>query len=227
MTSASWSTTAQPAPNGLAGMLPAKFAPLAAILLGHALLFYAIYSGMLHKAAQVVLPQEVFVTFIAPPATPPAALPNLAPPVAMAAPVTPPLPPIAVSVETAITPPPPAAAPAERVAAVAVPVSAPAAPAANSAPRLVTSSVEYVQAPQLVYPPSSKRLNEQGKVVLRVLVNEKGQPAQVSVFSSSGFARLDEAGRQATLRAIFKPHLEEGRAIAVYVDVLLNFQLSS
>ncbi len=227
MTSATWSFTAEPAPRGLAGKLPATFTPLAAILLGHALLFYAFYSGMLHKVVQAAMPQAVMVTFIAPPATPPAAQPKLAPLVAPTAPITPPLPPVAVAVENTITPPPPAAATPERTAAVAVPVSAAAAPTAVSAPRLITSGVEYIQPPQLVYPPTSKRLNEQGRVVLRVLVNEKGQPAQVAVQTSSGFARLDEAGRQATLRAVFKPHIEEGRAIAVYVDVLLNFQLAS
>ncbi len=227
MTSAIWSTSTAAAPNGLAGRLPAKFAPLAAIFVLHVLIFYAFHSGMLHKVARVALPQAVFVTFITPPATPPAALPTMAPMAAPAMPVAPPLPPVAVTVDNAITPPPAAAAPAERVAAVAAPVSTPAAPAAVSAPRLITSGVEYVQAPQLVYPPASKRMNEQGKVVLRVLVNEKGQPAQVTVLTSSGFARLDEAGRQATLRATFKPHLEEGRAIAVYVDVPLTFALSS
>ncbi len=227
MTSATWSTSTQAAPSGLAGLLPAKFAPLAAIVLLHALAFYAFYSGMLHKVAQAALPHEVFVTFVAPPAPPPAALPKMAPLATPAIAPAMPLPPIPVAVENTITPPPAAAAPAERVAATPAPVSAPAAPAAVSAPRLLTSGVEYVQAPQLVYPATSKRLNEQGKVVLRVLVNEKGQPSQVTVQTSSGFPRLDEAGRLATLRAVFKPHIEDGRAVAVYVDVPLNFQLAS
>ncbi len=226
MTSATWSTSTQAAAGGLAALLPAKFAPLAAIALLHALVFYAFYSGMLHQVAQAALPHQVLLTLVPPPAAPPAALPKMAP---LAAPVLPqvqPLPPVPVSVENTITLPP-AAAPAERISAEPAPVSAPAAPAAVSAPRLLTSGVEYVQPPQLVYPVTSKRLNEQGKVVLRVLVNEKGQPSQISVQVSSGFARLDEAGRQATLRAVFKPHIEDGRAIAVYVDVPLNFQLTS
>jgi protein TonB len=227
MTSATWSTSTQAAPGGLAGLLPAKFAPLAAIVLLHALVFYAFYSGMLHKVAQAALPHEVFVTFVTPPAPPPTALPKMAPLAPPTMPVTQPLPPVPVVVENTITPPPAAAAPSERVSAAPAPVSAPAALAAVTAPRLLTSGVEYVQPPQLVYPVTSKRLNEQGKVVLRVLVNEKGQPSQVTVHTSSGFPRLDEAGRQATLRTVFKPHIEDGRAIAVYVDVLLNFQLTN
>ena len=104
-----------------------------------------------------------------------------------------------------------------------------AAPARRrpAAPRTITSGVEYLRAPQPEYPALSKRMGEQGKVVLRILVNEKGLPDQVLVQTSSGFARLDEAGRQAALRALFKPHLEDGRPVAVFVIVPLNFQLAS
>jgi protein TonB len=70
-------------------------------------------------------------------------------------------------------------------------------------------------------------MGEQGKVVLRILVNEKGLPDQVHVQTSSGFARLDEAGRQAALRALFKPYMEDGRPVAVFVIVPLNFTLAS
>jgi protein TonB len=73
----------------------------------------------------------------------------------------------------------------------------------------------------------SKRMGEQGKVVLRILVNEKGHPDQVQIQTSSGFARLDEAGRQAGLRAVFKPRLEDGRPVSVYVLIPVNFQLTS
>jgi protein TonB len=120
--------------------------------------------------------------------------------------------------------PPAAAAPVATPApAVTAPVAAPPAPAT---PRLITSGVEYLQSPAPVYPAMSKRMGEQGKVVLRVLVNDKGLPEQVQVHASSGFARLDEAARQAVLRALFKPHVEEGRAVPVYVLVPLNFKLA-
>ncbi|MDQ2989085.1 MAG: energy transducer TonB, partial [Pseudomonadota bacterium] len=107
----------------------------------------------------------------------------------------------------------------------AAPAAAPPAPVAG--PRTITSGVEYIRAPQPDYPALSKRMGEQGKVVLRILVNEKGLPDQVTVQTSSGFARLDEAGRQAALRALFKPHMEDGRPVAVFVIVPLNFQMAS
>ncbi len=87
--------------------------------------------------------------------------------------------------------------------------------------------MQYILAPQPVYPQMSKRMGEQGKVVLRILVNENGKPDQVTVQTSSGSARLDEAGRQAALRALFKPHMEDGRAVSVYAIVPLVFTLAT
>jgi protein TonB len=216
--------------DGPLGRLRAKLGPLALIVVAHALLFYAIYSGLLHRVVKHALPREVYVSFVSPP--PPAPAPPVAPPtVQLSAPppvVTPPPPAIAIAPsERAITMPPPAAAPAQKAASAPLLAAAPAVPAPSAGPRTITSGVQYLQAPQPVYPPMSRRMGEQGKVVLRVLVSEKGKPDQVLVQTSSGFARLDEAGRQAALRALFKPHLEDGRPVAVFVIVPLNFQLAS
>ncbi len=89
----------------------------------------------------------------------------------------------------------------------------------------MVSSVEYLQAPKPDYPISAKRAGEQGKVVLRVLVDDKGHPERVDVRESAGFSKLDEAARQAVMRASFKPHLEDGRPVPVYVLVPINFAL--
>ena len=117
------------------------------------------------------------------------------------------------------------AAPAAAVAVAAAPAPTPAAPVAG--PRTITSGVQYIRAPQPEYPALSKRMGEQGRVVLRILVNEKGLPDQVIVQTSSGFARLDEAARQAALRALFKPHFEDGRPVPVFAIVPLNFQMAA
>jgi protein TonB len=69
-------------------------------------------------------------------------------------------------------------------------------------------------------------MGEEGRVVLRILINEKGQPERVEIEKSSGFSRLDEAARQAALNALFKPHIENGRPIAVYAMVPIGFKLS-
>ncbi len=101
----------------------------------------------------------------------------------------------------------------------------PAPPAPAERGPVTVSHVEYLQAPKPDYPLSAKRAGEQGKVLLRVLVDEKGRPERVDVRESAGFARLDEAARQAVLRASFKPHVEDGRAVPVYVMVPISFAL--
>jgi len=130
-------------------------------------------------------------------------------------------------------PPPAAAAPLapaapepQAAAAQAAPAAppAPAAPAAPAPPKTV-SGVEYIQPPQPDYPPIAKRMGEEGKVMLRVLVSDRGRPEKVDVQKSSGFARLDEAARQAAMRAMFKPHLEDGRPVAVYALIPINFSI--
>lgn len=68
-------------------------------------------------------------------------------------------------------------------------------------------------------------MGEEGKVMLRVLVNDRGRPEKVDVQKSSGFARLDEAARQAAMRAMFKPHLEDGKPVAVYALIPINFSI--
>lgn len=217
----------------LTGGLRARFGPIAAVVAVHALLFYLISSGLLPRVAEVALPQVVDVTFVAPEPEPPAPTPPAVPKTVTLAqlppPVVVPVPVIEVArAPDAVTLPPPAPAPAAAPAEqprIAV-ASAPApAPAPQSGPKTISSGVEYIQPPQPVYPSQSRRMGEQGKVVLRVLVNEKGRPDQVLVQHSSGSSRLDEAGRQAALRALFKPHVEDGRPVAVFVIVPLNFQL--
>lgn len=206
-----------------------KFAPFAAIVLGHAVLFYAINSGMLRNVTKALLPQVVNITFVASPEplkqTPPP--PKTVPVVQKTPTFVPPLPQLnTVQTEPTITlpPPQPRTADATPSTAAPAPVAAPA-PAAPSVPKTV-SGVEYIRAPQPVYPSIARRMGETGTVTLRVLIGEKGLAEQVVIQKSSGSANLDEAGRQAVLRALYKPHVEDGKPVPVYALVPINFQLS-
>jgi protein TonB len=214
--------------------LRAKFGPLTTVVAVHAALFYFAYSGMMSRMVDAALPQAVLVSFVAPPPppkAPPPAAPKVVPLVQLPPPVLPsvPVPVVQIAPQPNVVTVTQTAMPAEprpvQVATVSV-ATAPT-PAVASTPKTISTGVEYIQAPQPVYPLMSKRMGEQGRVMLRILVNEKGMPDQVQVHTSSGSARLDEAGRQAALRAQFKPHMEDGHAVAVYVIVPLNFQLSS
>jgi len=208
--------------------LRAKFGPLAMVLLAHVVLFYFIYSGTLTRMVDAALPSAVVVTFVAPP--PPKAPPAASPKTVPLAQLTPPVLPSVPEPVVQLAPPPnvisvtQAPPPAEKAPATPAVVSA--APASGT-PKTITTGMEYILPLQTVYPPLSKRMGEQGKVMLRILVGENGKPDQVQVHSSSGFSRLDEAGRQAGLRVQFKPHIEDGRAVPVYVLIPVNFQLTS
>ena len=97
-----------------------------------------------------------------------------------------------------------------------------------SHPKTVTSGVEYLQKPAPVYPTFSRRMQEEGKVILRVLVSLKGKPEQVEIQKSSGFPRLDEAARQTVLSSyLFKPYSENGQVQSVFVLIPINFQLNN
>lgn len=98
------------------------------------------------------------------------------------------------------------------------------------APAPVTAArfdADYLQNPKPVYPPMSRRLNEEGKVILRVKVSRDGHPLAVEIKQSSGYPRLDEAARNAVERWRFVPARQGDQAIEAAVLVPLNFTLNS
>jgi protein TonB len=205
-----------------------KLTPLAVIVLAHVVVFYLAYSGMLRSVTQTIMPQVVNVTFVAAPeplkqAPPPKEVPLVQPKQSF----VPPLPIVNIAqTEPTITLPPPQPRPGEPAPAAAVPTAQVAPPAApvSSTPKTV-SGVEYIRAPQPVYPSIARRMGESGTVMFRVLIGEKGTAEQVVIQKSSGSANLDEAGRQAVLRALYKPYIEDGKAVPVYALVPINFQI--
>lgn len=211
-----------PSPDGLAKL--GKFSVIVAI---HAGFFYLLQTGMLRDAVHAVLPQVVNVSFVAPPAPQPEPPAPKTVPVMQAPAITPPpLPLLNITVENTITPPPAqprSEAPTSPSATPPQVAVAPAAPAVPAPLRLV-QGVEYVRPPAPVYPTISRRLGETGVVMLRVLISEKGLPEQAIIAKSSGSGNLDEAGRVAAMRALFKPYMEDGKPVAVYVLVPINFQ---
>jgi len=108
--------------------------------------------------------------------------------------------------------------------------SASRAPATEAAaPKLVAPRFDaaYLSNPPPAYPPLSRRLGEEGKVVLRVFVEPDGQPSQVEMRTSSGHARLDEAALGAVRRWRFVPARRGESPVAAWVLVPLNFTLNT
>lgn len=109
-------------------------------------------------------------------------------------------------------------------ATVALPVKAPppAPPPALpvSAPQF---DAAYLNNPPPAYPPVSRRLREEGRVVLHVRVLPDGLPDEIEVQSTSGSPRLDQAARETVRRWRFVPARQGGDAIAAWVRVPIAF----
>jgi protein TonB len=129
---------------------------------------------------------------------------------------------------------PPAILPKETPAQMSVPATPepppplPAPVAAAPAPVALTPPVfnaDYLDNPSPVYPALSRRLHEQGRVVLRVLVNTRGAADDVQINASSGHARLDDSARDTVRRWKFVPARRGAEAVPAWVLVPVSFGL--
>jgi len=106
--------------------------------------------------------------------------------------------------------------------------SAPPVPAAPSAEAVVTQprfDANYLDNPAPAYPALSRRMGEEGKVLLRVQVEANGQPSRIELKQSSGSSRLDQAAEQAVWRWKFIPAKRGNEALAAWVVVPISFNL--
>ncbi len=75
------------------------------------------------------------------------------------------------------------------------------------------------------YPPTSRRLVEEGLVVVECLVNVEGKCQEVKLKTSSGFARLDEAVLKHAPRAWrLTPGTEDGKPVPQWITVPIRFK---
>ena len=87
--------------------------------------------------------------------------------------------------------------------------------------------IEGFSNPAPQYPYLSRVNSEEGKVVLRVHVNQKGKVAKIETYKSSGYRRLDKAATTAVRRWQFKPAQIDGRPAKGIVNVPISFVLSN
>lgn len=201
----------------------------------HVAALWAMQSGLLRRVVEIVVPAEIVVEFLAPPAPkvqpqPPAppkltpvkqSTPKAAAPVKTMAPL-----PLAIADSTpSPNAPTGATAPAAPAPQVTAPIAeAPPAPAPLRV-QLPSSDADYLQNPKPSYPPMSKRLGEQGKVVVRVLIEVDGKAQKAEIKQSSGFDRLDQAALNTVLRWRYVPGKRAGVAEAMWFNVPINFVL--
>lgn len=108
----------------------------------------------------------------------------------------------------------------------------PPAPVAEAAPAPAPATVtparfdaDYLHNPKPAYPVMSRRLGEQGRVVLNVRVLADGTPEKVEVKTGSGYPRLDQAALEAVARWRFVPARRGDVPVDAWVQVPLNFSL--
>ncbi len=70
-------------------------------------------------------------------------------------------------------------------------------------------------------------MGEEGKVLLKVLVNENGKVVEAGVMESSGYERLDASAMEAVRRWEFVAQERNGKVVASWVIVPVNFTLNS
>ncbi len=207
------------------------------VLLFHALAIWALQTGLLMRAVEIIVPVEVLAQMIDLPV--PKADPALLKPpepvkqvVSKPKQVTQVAPTLLAVVDATPTPNAPSvqpiAPPAPYVPTVAVAaVAAPAPPSPPAAAKIVlpSSDADYLSNPKPPYPPMSKRLSEQGKVIVRVLISAEGQPLKAELRQSSGFERLDQSALATVMKWRYVPGKRDGVAETMSFNVPITFQL--
>ena len=195
---------------------PATRTSVAAVVIaGHAAVIYALAVTMgVVEAPPIIEPIKAVIIDTPPPEPEPYVPPET--PAAPQQPVVevpmPEIPPVIAPPAASITVPPVAEVPSTE------PSTAPAI--------METKSLSVTRRIEPVYPPASRRLDEQGVVRLRVLVDERGRPREVQIAQSSGFDRLDQAAVTAVRRWQFSPAMQESRAVTAWTRVNVMFQLN-
>ncbi len=210
------------------------------VVLLHVGLIWALQSGMLIRAAEILIPAEMLSEWVDPPVPiQPIKLPPPAPqpPIKSPEPVkrtTLPVPtsvqPLAVAtptVQATVATAPALAAPVAPAKAAA-PVQAPPAPPAPAAAAVVqqpSSNADYLQNPKPPYPSLSARLGETGKTVYKVWIDIDGKPQRAELVSSSGFPRLDKAAYDTVMSWRYVPGKRNGVAEAMAFNVPIHWEL--
>jgi protein TonB len=131
--------------------------------------------------------------------------------------------PVASAEKTETAPAPPV------TPAPAAPAAPPAAPSqtADSRPPLTLPNLnaDYLHNPAPPYPEQARERGEQGKVLVRALINTDGAVSELSMKRSSGFADLDRSALETVKKWRFVPARRGSEAVSAWVVVPITFSL--
>lgn len=95
-----------------------------------------------------------------------------------------------------------------------------------------TGGAVYSRRPELVmlvppvYPKDAERDRIEGSVELRIHVTENGTVDEVEIVTSSGVRSMDEAAINAARRTRFRPAIQNGRRVAMWINYPIQFALN-
>ncbi|MES2499126.1 MAG: energy transducer TonB [Pseudomonadota bacterium] len=215
------------------------------VLLAHIGIIYMLMTQKPLEKIQTPPAKPMMVSLIAPPAPEPELVPVIEPPKPQVKPKVKPI----VKPKKVVEKIKPIETPVERLveATVEQPIEeeVPATPIepvkvseAPKAPPVIEQVVEekteppkfgvsYLNNPAPDYPSTSRRLGEEGRVLMKVLVSADGAAQEVTIEKSSGSDRLDTAAMQAVKRWRFIPAKKNNEALSAYVIVPVKFSLDS
>ena len=213
------------------------------VLLAHAVVIYFLSQKTTAVLTKPIAAAPMVVSLIAPPSPEPELVPVIEPP----KPIVEPSPKLKKVVEKIR----PIETPTERLVEAtteqikeetptpqAAPVLEPAvvkeSPKAPPAQKVVEDIIEpprfgvsYLNNPAPDYPSMSRRLGEEGRVLMKVLVSVEGAAEDVQIEKTSGSERLDNAAVNAVKRWRFIPAKRNNQPLSAYVLVPMKFALDT
>jgi periplasmic protein TonB len=123
--------------------------------------------------------------------------------------------------------------PPSRTALVLPPAPKVEAPVQKAAPRITQAEMtardrsSLAEACTSLYPSASRRLGEEGSVVLLIFVAPNGRATEAKVETSTGVQRLDDAGIKCmTLYGHFTPSTEDGKPVGSWKRIKYTWKLT-
>ncbi|RYZ51833.1 MAG: energy transducer TonB [Proteobacteria bacterium] len=84
---------------------------------------------------------------------------------------------------------------------------------------ITEATSNYLSNPAPRYPPMSRRLGEEGKILFKVFVDTEGKVKDITIQQTSGFKRLDEAALEAIRGWTFTPARKGEEKVAAWVII--------
>jgi protein TonB len=92
-------------------------------------------------------------------------------------------------------------------------------------PRIKARGDRIAAAINACYPSASRRLSEEGRVVVTISIDATGKAGAMSVSQSSGFERLDGAAECVVRRLPFDPGKRDGQPVEAQATLPIVFKL--